>query len=232
MKNIFIYIKILTTSFIFIFFISSYVYTCTTRQNTLLNKINYFNKCIEIIINIDHKIFKLINSTLKCRTLDYFIIILNFIYNLTKFHYSFTILIIIISILILWKYKKHNFCFNVCIFIVVLTISTISNYICKFLCARARPITRLGIENVNTILENSLYNSFPSGHTQIAVTICTFMLFIINKYRLLYIITTVLIGLERIYVGSHFPSDVIAGALLGMLITYFILIVLKYFYRL
>jgi undecaprenyl-diphosphatase len=231
MKNTFVHIKTLITISILIFCIKHNVYTCATNKTILLHKFQYCVKqCIEVIISMDHKIFKFVNSTLKCQPLDCFIIISNFAYTVTKFNYNLTVLIIFGSILIIWKYKKKQFYFNVFIFFIVLIISTISNYLCKSLCSRARPITCLGIENVNTILEKSYINSFPSGHTQIACTICAFMILIIKKYRLLYIVMTILIGFERIYVGSHFPLDVIAGAILGILITYLILTICKNFH--
>lgn len=60
--------------------------------------------------------------------------------------------------------------------------------------------------------------SFPSGHTLHAVVFCVVM---INYYPQLAIIAvpfTALVGLSRVVLGLHYPSDVLAGALLGGLI--------------
>jgi undecaprenyl-diphosphatase len=60
--------------------------------------------------------------------------------------------------------------------------------------------------------------SFPSGHTLHAVIFCVVM---INYYPQLAIIAvpfTALVGLSRVVLGLHYPSDVLAGALLGGLI--------------
>lgn len=60
--------------------------------------------------------------------------------------------------------------------------------------------------------------SFPSGHTLHAVV---FSLVAISYYPQIAMIVapfTVMIGLSRVVLGLHYPSDVIAGALLGAVI--------------
>jgi len=60
--------------------------------------------------------------------------------------------------------------------------------------------------------------SFPSGHTLHAVV---FGLIVISYYPQLAVLVipfTVMVGLSRVVLGLHYPSDVIAGALLGTLI--------------
>jgi undecaprenyl-diphosphatase len=60
--------------------------------------------------------------------------------------------------------------------------------------------------------------SFPSGHTLHAVV---FGVVALNYYpQLAFIILpfTTLVGLSRVVLGLHYPSDVLAGALIGSLI--------------
>jgi membrane-associated phospholipid phosphatase len=66
----------------------------------------------------------------------------------------------------------------------------------------------------------TLYNhhAFPSGHTATAFALAFFLIMIIQKkWALIFIPIAVLIGFSRIYIGQHFYSDVVAGAMVGSL---------------
>jgi membrane-associated phospholipid phosphatase/protein-S-isoprenylcysteine O-methyltransferase Ste14 len=62
------------------------------------------------------------------------------------------------------------------------------------------------------------YDSFPSGHT--AVIFCLTYIFsqYLPRYRLFFYSLALIVGFERIEDLSHFPSDVLAGAILGLII--------------
>ena len=61
-------------------------------------------------------------------------------------------------------------------------------------------------------------NSFPSGHTQAAFTIAALMLLYINRFSILVILLATLMGISRIFMSMHFPSDIIFGAYLGFIV--------------
>lgn len=122
------------------------------------------------------------------------------------------VLISIISI-IYWALDKK---FGEYIAYSVLTSVLLNNAI-KDIFKMKRPI---GEEGIRTLREQTATGySFPSGHTQGASSFYGAMAIYLKK-RVMYIIATVmiiLIGFSRLYLGVHYPKDVIVGGILGVL---------------
>ena len=62
-------------------------------------------------------------------------------------------------------------------------------------------------------------NSFPSGHTCAAFAAAMVWVRTLpqKRDRVIVAVMAVLMGLSRLYVGVHYPSDVLAGAVIGSL---------------
>jgi len=86
----------------------------------------------------------------------------------------------------------------------------------KVLIHRTRPYIKL--ENIRIVGSRESGRSFPSGHTCQAFFLATLLLqyYHVNLFIwfLLYAIAG-LVGITRIYVGMHYPRDVLGGAILG-----------------
>jgi membrane-associated phospholipid phosphatase len=70
--------------------------------------------------------------------------------------------------------------------------------------------------------------SFPSGHTCIAFATATALTICIPRWAPLFFLVAVVVAIERVLEGAHYPSDVIAGAGLGVLAAFLTARVLRW----
>ncbi len=135
---------------------------------------------------------------------------------ITSFANPLTIVsLCLISLLsLIWKYKAS-------IYLIIITIiSTVFNFLTKNIVLRNRP-------NHLRLIEETGY-SFPSGHAMGSIAFYGFIIFLLSKSKInknlkiflsvIISLTIFLIGISRIYVGVHYPSDIIGGFLLGYII--------------
>lgn len=92
-----------------------------------------------------------------------------------------------------------------------------TNVVLKHLAARPRPW--LDVAGLIPLVNEPDPNSFPSGHTCAAFAAGMVWTRTLPKrwMRALAAVLAVCMGLSRLYVGVHYPTDVIAGALIGSL---------------
>lgn len=92
-----------------------------------------------------------------------------------------------------------------------------TNVVLKHLVARPRPW--LDVAGLTALVAEHDPNSFPSGHTCAAFAFaCGLCGGAPERWmKAAALVLAVLMGLSRLYVGVHYPSDVLAGALVGAL---------------
>ena len=106
-----------------------------------------------------------------------------------------------------------------CLMLLAVTTGALLSNVLKMVFARERPPTGSDLVNVITY-------SFPSGHSMLSAVVYLVLgailaetepRRIIRLYFLgLAVVLTVLIGISRVYLGVHYPTDVLAGWTMGL----------------
>lgn len=115
----------------------------------------------------------------------------------------------------------------------------VTNLCLKPLIGRTRPYEV--IEGLTRIIEKQSDRSFPSGHTANSMAVGVSLWLVSKKYEIIgdkklyfpkaagwaVLVWSVLVGLSRLYVGVHFPTDVLGGAIVAILNTVIVFTVYK-----
>ncbi len=136
---------------------------------------------------------------------------------------TWTPLFILFFILILYFYKP-KMGFGVIYFLLFsFGITILSVDIVKESVARLRPNNVEALGELIKVLQTPSNYSFFSGHAASSFSVTVFVALALrkhNKWILAAFIWPLLFVMSRIYVGVHYPSDLLVGAVVGSLIAY------------
>jgi undecaprenyl-diphosphatase len=175
-------------------------------KNRKVKKISKFILAIiaPIIIGLsfllDNIIIKLTNVIQQPAIFTFFYII-----TLLGETYIFALISVILIAILLLNRRP------IIAFLLTLGLSGIIAWLLKIIIQKPRPFETLNISS--TIATN--FSSFPSGHTMMFFAIIPTMSKKFPKVKILFWTIATLVGISRIYLGVHYFSDVIAGAIFG-----------------
>ena len=161
-----------------------------------------------IIQQFDEQALVWIAENMRCVLLDPFMKLY------TQLGNSGMLFITLGVLLLLFKPTRRAGASALCAMLVGLVVV---NFTIKPLVARDRPW--LVIENFVNLVPEHDPNSFPSGHTNAAFAFALAVCMSAPKkwMKVSAVCAAAVMGLSRLYVGVHFPSDVLAGAVIGSL---------------
>lgn len=121
----------------------------------------------------------------------------------------FQYLVIFLAVIIFWKNWRFYF---QSVLAIILSRLVLTELI-RFLYHRPRPFVS---HQVNQLIFHDSVGSFPSGHAAIFFALATIVYFYNKKSGCFLFVAAVLISLARIFAGIHYPSDILAGAVIGI----------------
>ena len=178
-----------------------------------------FQALLENLIHLDTALFYFFNVGLQNGFLDFLLPIL------TNLDYWRIPLGLMVVLLLIFGKKKGR----ITVLLLVLGIALsdqLCNNVLKPLIQRIRPCNVL--ENIHLLVNCTRAYSFPSSHAMNIFTGCLLLSYSYRKMRVLLLIGAILVSYSRIYVGVHYPFDVLAGVALGIFCAFVIITLFKF----
>ncbi|MFJ5713745.1 undecaprenyl-diphosphatase [Neobacillus sp. NPDC093127] len=72
------------------------------------------------------------------------------------------------------------------------------------------------LPHVNQLIAHAVDNAFPSDHSILFFSVCFSFFLVRKKEGWLWLVFACIVGVSRIWVGVHYPGDVLTGALIGI----------------
>lgn len=101
--------------------------------------------------------------------------------------------------------------------------------IIRFFYSRPRPfdlpaevITKAGVDNIYQLIPHASGGSLPSGHAAFFFAIAAGVFIFYRKWGFLFFLLAFAMGVSRVIAGIHWPSDILGGAVIGILSAYLI----------
>ena len=166
---------------------------------------------ISVLSSWDITLFRLINGQGPNYFLDWF---MPFMTDLKNFWYVLPVLVVWVLV----REKKAGIVFLVFIGLTLAITDPFSSRLLKDWLGRVRPCHVL--EEVRLLTDCNTSYSFPSSHAVNIFAAAFFLSQPLKKLSPLFFGIAGIVGYSRIYIGIHYPLDVIGGAAIGLLIAW------------
>lgn len=185
---------------------------------------------IDILLKIDSNLFYFINSKLSNPIFDFIFIPI----HKPQKHWFLIVLLLVILGWYLYTHTKKALLVIIFLIIGIIITDQIGRAIKNFEIRNRPYMTEKNIKIPNEIKikkdQNNNYKenamakkSFPSNHAANICFISFFLSYIYSNRKKYFITLAILISISRVYIGVHYPFDIIVGGFIGMAVGYLII---------
>jgi undecaprenyl-diphosphatase len=157
----------------------------------------------------DEHLFRLVNESWATPTLDQ---VMPFVTDAR----NYVILFVVAAIILVVVGRLNGLRFLVLTVVGIVVADAIGTHVLKLSFLRSRPCAAL--EGVRLLMGCTSSASFPSNHAINASVLATLVTLYIPRLSLPAMALVLLVGYSRIYVGVHYPLDVLVGGGLGIIV--------------
>ena len=169
---------------------------------------------MQLILNFDKWLFLKLNREWTTDWLDAFFAFLTNILQVKWF--SLAVVPVILGIYF-YKYRKEGLKFVISVLLMVAVTDSFSTYILKKGIGRPRP-NHADIGAILKVPYGPKSKSFPSNHSLNTFAIATRIAIFYPAIRGFAFLFAALMAYSRVSVGVHYPLDILAGAIIGIIL--------------
>jgi undecaprenyl-diphosphatase len=162
---------------------------------------------LDAIITWDEWLFRLSNGDWRSPLFDT-------LFPLVTNWHNFAIPFLLAALLLITLGRWRGLRFVVLALVSVMVADALSAHLVKSLVGRARPCNAL--EGVKILVGCTMSSSFPSNHAANASVLATLAILYARSLLLPAAAVAMLVAYSRVYVGVHYPLDILAGGVLGI----------------
>ncbi len=166
---------------------------------------------LDFLNPIDIALFRFFNGSMRNSIFDF---IMPFITDLNKQR----LVLVFVALILLWMLIRGNRRARIAVILLIVTIvfsDQLSSSVIKYWFERPRPCHVL--HNVHLLVSCGSGHSFPSSHAVNNFAGALVLAFFFPRAKWWFFGFAAIVAFSRVYVGAHYPSDIVGGAVIGLL---------------